>query len=175
MSKTGDTAQVMVSVILPVYNTKYYLEDSIGSVIDQTFEDFELICVNDGSSDGSLEVLQEWERKDQRIRVFSQENKGLSSARNLGFKHATGKYVYFLDSDDLLGKKALEPLVKKCEELKLELICFSSEVYNDTDNVRLIRKGSYPGVMKGTELMFLLNIQNEWYPAVWMQMYNREF
>ena len=87
-----------VSVIIPVYNTEKYLEECLNSVENQTLEDIEIICVNDGSTDKSLEILNNHANKDSRIKVISQENGGLSHARNTGMKIAKGEYITFLDS-----------------------------------------------------------------------------
>ena len=100
-----------ISVIIPVYNTEKYLPDCISSVLGQTFQDFEVICVNDGSTDNSQSVLQKFRLKDNRIKIFTQENKGQGEARNTGLEHATGEYILFLDSDDTLPDYALSLLL----------------------------------------------------------------
>lgn len=100
----------LVSVIVPVYNTKAYLDKCINSILNQTFTDFELLLVDDGSTDGSGEVLNEYAKKDSRIRVFHKENGGSSSARNLAVKEAKGEYLSFQDSDDYCDKDFLECL-----------------------------------------------------------------
>lgn len=100
---------VKISVIMPVFNDEDYLRESIESVDAQTFKDLELICVNDGSTDSSLDILNEFSLKHDFIKVYSQENNGSGSARNNGLNHATGEYIAFLDSDDLyVDKHALE-------------------------------------------------------------------
>ncbi|MCD7781226.1 MAG: glycosyltransferase [Methanosphaera sp.] len=100
---------VKVSVIMPVYNGAKYLENSIGSLYNQTLSDIELICVNDGSTDNSLEILEQLKDKYQSIKIISQENKGSGSARDTGIENATGEYIAFLDADDIyMDKDALE-------------------------------------------------------------------
>lgn len=89
-----------ISIIIPVYNTGEYLSKCLDSLIYQTYDNIELICVNDGSTDNSLSILEEYAKKDSRIKVFSQENSGQSAARNLGLSIATGDYISFIDSDD---------------------------------------------------------------------------
>ena len=93
---------VTLSVIVPVYNTEKYLRECLDSIINQTFRDIEIICVNDGSTDKSLEILKEYALKDNRIKVITQGNKGQSVARNIGLNNASGKYITFIDSDDYL-------------------------------------------------------------------------
>ncbi len=97
-----------ISVIVPVYNVEKYLARCLDSILNQTFTDFEVICVNDGSKDGSLTILQKYAQKDARILVLEQENQGLSMARNNGMKVAQGRYISFVDSDDAIEKQCLE-------------------------------------------------------------------
>ena len=96
-----------ISVIIPVYNVEKYLRSCLDSVFNQTFADYEVICVNDGSTDTSLKILQAYQKKDSRMRVISQDNQGLSAARNAGVAAACGTYVYFLDSDDSIHPQTL--------------------------------------------------------------------
>lgn len=98
---------VKISVIMPVYNVENYLEGSIDSVLAQDFTDFELIAVNDGSTDSSGAILENYAKKDKRIKIVNKQNGGLSSARNAGIKVMKGEYVYFIDSDDTMHSKAL--------------------------------------------------------------------
>ncbi len=102
--------QPYFSVIMPVYNRAELVKQSIDSVLRQTFQDFELICINDGSTDNTLEVLSELEKVDSRIKVVSHENKGRCQARNSGIAHAKGKWIAFLDSDDFYLDNHLETL-----------------------------------------------------------------
>lgn len=90
-----------VSVIIPVYNSEKYLAECLDSVINQTFREIEILCINDGSTDASAEILEQYAKKDGRIKVFNQENKGAGSARNVGIKQAQGEFLAFLDSDDI--------------------------------------------------------------------------
>ena len=98
---------VKVSVIIPVYNVEKYLGECLESIIDQSLEDIEIVCVNDGSTDNSLSILESYAELDNRIKIISQENHGLAAARNTGLKNINGDYVYFIDSDDFLELSAL--------------------------------------------------------------------
>ena len=89
-----------VSVVLPVYNVGKYLRQCMDSIVGQTLEEIEIICVDDGSSDDSPQILQEYARKDPRVRVICQQNQGAGAARNHGLSVAQGEYLSFLDSDD---------------------------------------------------------------------------
>jgi glycosyltransferase involved in cell wall biosynthesis len=101
MADASFTAAPIVSVVMPVYNSEAYLADSIGSILALTFTDWELICVDDGSRDGSLEVLRRYERVDPRVHVFTRPNTGVTRARNDGIVVARGLYIAAMDSDDV--------------------------------------------------------------------------
>ena len=92
--------QPKVSIIIPVYNTEKYINKCLDSLIYQTYENLEILCIDDGSTDNSLEILEQYAKKDSRIKILTQENKGQSTARNNGMAHATGDYISFVDSDD---------------------------------------------------------------------------
>lgn len=102
--------EIKVSVIVPVYNVENYLARCLNSLINQTLHEIEIICINDGSSDNSLNILDEYSNKDARIRIVNQENKGLSKSRNTGIDLATGEYISFVDSDDWVDENFLEVL-----------------------------------------------------------------
>ena len=105
-----------ISVIVPVYNTEKYLDRCIRSIIDQTFSDFELILVDDGSKDNSGFICDEWEKKDSRIKVIHQKNAGAGAARNAGLAIAKGNYINFVDSDDWITPEMYEILYKLLRE-----------------------------------------------------------
>ena len=113
-----------ISVIMPVYNVEKYLANCIESVLAQTFTDFELICVNDGATDASAQILSDYAAKDERIIVITQQNKGLSGARNEGFKRARGEWIYFVDSDDAIHPQLLEIAYLTAEKNKAQMVCF---------------------------------------------------
>lgn len=100
----------VISVIIPIYNSERFLRDCVTSVQQQTFQDIEIICVDDGSTDGSSKLLEELAHEDDRIKVVYQENRGLTKAREAGLNNSSGEYVYFLDSDDLIHQSTLESL-----------------------------------------------------------------
>lgn len=108
---------VMVSVIIPVYNAEKYIRECLDSVLDQTMNQLEVICIDDGSTDNSLHILQEYQLADARIKLISQKNQGSGPARNKGLEEANGRYVAFLDADDFWHDKyALGKVVKAAEE-----------------------------------------------------------
>lgn len=126
------------SIIIPVYNVEKYLRECLDSVINQTFKDIEIICVNDGSPDNSLSILKEYADKDKRIKIIDQENTGLSRARNSGLDILSGKYCYFLDSDDYIEPDLFEHANKIFENFDIDYFCFGSEVFVDGECVQSI-------------------------------------
>ena len=122
-----------VSVIIPVYNVELYLNQCIDSILCQTLKDFELICVNDGSDDSSLSILENYAKKDARIKVISQENQGAAIARNKAIELAQGDYVTFLDSDDFYEPDLLELHYNQIIKTNADLCACMGEFYhNDT-------------------------------------------
>ena len=103
----------LISVIVPVYNAGKYLERSLTSICGQTYQNLEILLIDDGSTDDSLEQCLAWAKQDERIQVFHQENGGVSKARNTGISNATGEYIVFIDSDDFIDKAMFERLINK--------------------------------------------------------------
>lgn len=117
----------LISVIVPVYNVEKYLSRCLESIINQTYKNIEVVCIDDGSPDKSINILKQYEKKDKRIKIIRQENKGLSGARNTGIKKSNGEYIFFVDSDDWLPKNAIELLYKTIEKDKSD-ICIGNLV-----------------------------------------------
>jgi glycosyltransferase involved in cell wall biosynthesis len=114
---------VKVSIIVPVYNVEIYLKKCIESILNQTLNEIEIILINDGSTDNSIEVLKKYERKDKRIIIIDKENEGVSKARNDGLKIANGKYIFFVDSDDWIENDCIEIYYKIIENKKSDVAC----------------------------------------------------
>lgn len=131
-----------VSVIIPVYNTEPYLRECLESVINQTLREIEIICVDDGSTDGSLAILREYEKKDRRIRVLVQPNLYAGAARNNGLKYATGEYLSFLDADDFFELNMLEVAYEQAKQQNAEIIVFRCDLFDDEKHSYTVRKDS---------------------------------
>lgn len=123
-----------ISVIIPVYNVEKYLRKCLDSVIGQTLEDIEIICVNDGSTDGSPDILKEYEEKDSRIKIINKQNGGLSSARNEGLKLANSEYVGFVDSDDWIEPETYEVAYKIMKEFDVDMVNWGANIISEYDN-----------------------------------------
>ena len=122
--------QPCISIVIPVYNVQDYLSQCLDSLMEQTFPYFEVICVNDGSTDGTADILEEYTSSDTRIKVYTQENKGAGAARNAVMQHAAGKYMLFLDGDDWFEKNMLEVLYRKAEETQADVVQFRLRQYH---------------------------------------------
>ena len=123
-----------VSVIIPVYNSEKYLRQCLDSVINQTLKDIEIICINDGSTDDSLQILEEYAKKDSRIKVINQKNKGVSTARNVGMQNSTAEFVTFIDDDDFIDNNTYECTLKYIN--KADLVCFGIEVFGKSNHAQ---------------------------------------
>lgn len=121
----------IVSIIIPIYKTEKYLRRCIESVLEQTYKKIEVILVNDGSPDNSLNICEEYEKKDSRVHIVNKKNGGLSSARNAGILVATGDYITFLDSDDYLKLDAIESLFQVLEKTNADISYIHETIVND--------------------------------------------
>lgn len=119
----------LVSLIVPIYNVETYLEECLDSALGQSLSAVEVICVNDGSTDGSRAILKSYETHDPRVRVIDKENGGLSSARNVGIDASRGEIIMFLDSDDMLTSDACEKVCKRFAETSADIVTFGAECF----------------------------------------------
>ncbi|UKK68366.1 glycosyltransferase [Prevotella communis] len=170
-----------VSVILPVYNVEPYLDEALYSLENQTLKDIEIIAVNDGSTDNSLSILDKHALTDKRISIYSQKNKGLSGARNTGLNLCQGEYVYFMDSDDIIDKTALEECYNYAKKNDADVCLFDAEVFYEKDalqipwdynrNDTLVEDKKYEGLS-----LFNLLLDKEKHRAVvWLQFTRWEY
>lgn len=111
----------LISVIVPVYNSEKYVNRCIDSILNQTYENLEVLLINDGSSDGSLSICEEWAKKDSRVKIITEKNQGVSAARNVGINNATGSYVAFVDNDDWLRPEMYETMLGLIESEKADV------------------------------------------------------
>ena len=116
----------MISIIIPVYNVSKYLRACLDSVINQTYKDLEIICINDGSTDDSLEILKEYSNKDNRIIIIDKKNEGVSAARNDGIENAKGEYLFCIDSDDYIDNNFIETFYHNAKNNNSDLVVLST-------------------------------------------------
>lgn len=124
-----------VSVIVPIYNVEKYLAECVDSILGQTFQDIEVILVDDGSSDRSGQMADDYAAQDTRVKVIHKENGGLSSARNAGMKVARGQYIYYCDSDDYISRDAIEILYDTAIRNDLDMVLFNADSFVGKEDV----------------------------------------
>ncbi|MCQ2603527.1 MAG: glycosyltransferase [Spirochaetia bacterium] len=176
-NKIGYTPKV--SVIIPVYNTAEYLPQCLDSVVNQTLQEIEIICVDDGSTDSSLEILREYAKKDNRITVITQENLHAGVARNAGFTVAKGEYVYFMDSDDLCSEFLLAKTVELADKNKADIVAFNGVKFFE-DGTEIDRTEINPKRINKKNNVFNYkdcpkNILQTINPTPWNKLFNASF
>ena len=171
----------LISIIIPVYNCEEFLDETFNCILNQTFKDFEIICVDDGSTDNSLEKLQEFSTKDNRIQIYHQENKGGGIARNFALTKSKGKYVYFMDADDLMELTTLQETYDLIEKTGVDFLFFKALDYDYINN-EYIEKPYF--LMEkvyeqtGDEVFNYKDIGNyifDMSATPWGKLYNRQF
>lgn len=130
------------SIIVPVYNTEKYIDECIESIIEQSYSNFELIIVNDGSTDRSLDKIENWSKIDDRIIIINQKNNGVSAARNAGLKIANGEWIAFIDSDDYVCKDYLRILYSVIEKEKADGVAYSLSNNNVKVSINILNKSN---------------------------------
>jgi glycosyltransferase involved in cell wall biosynthesis len=132
-----------ISIIIPIFNSEEFINECLNSLIKQTFKNFEVICINDGSNDNSLTILKEFEKKDERIHIFSQNNTGAGIARNVGMEKSKGEYLLFLDSDDTFEDIMLEELYAKIKQNDNEIVICNSQNFIVKENKKIFHRKNY--------------------------------
>lgn len=164
------------SIIIPVYNVEQYLTKCLDSVVNQTYNDeYEVICVNDGSTDSSLAILEEYAEKYGIIKIINQENRGLSEARNTGLRQAKGKYIWFVDSDDWIEDDALNILHKKINDE--DIVCFNGRRYFEDGRTETPDEGIEISDLSGWEYYnkYALQHRKFHFVCVVLRVYKRDF
>ncbi|MDE7253381.1 MAG: glycosyltransferase family 2 protein [Acetatifactor sp.] len=171
---------VKVSVIMPVYNSESYLSVALDSVINQTLKDIEIICVDDGSTDRSIEILQSYQKRDERIVVLKQKQSYAGVARNYGMSVATGKYLSFLDSDDYFKPEMLEKAFENAEKQNADVVifggkCFDGDMENAISYPALLREEFIPEGIGFDNHEKIDNLMSITTPAPWNKLYLYSF
>ena len=165
-----------LSIIIPVYNVEKYLRRCLESVIKSTFQDFELIILNDGSNDGSEEVILDFKKNysnyQEKIVYIKKENSGVSDTRNIGIEKARGKYITFIDSDDYIQDNMLELMMNKIVELNFDIVaCDTRLVYENSTREDIVSSGYNNDLFDKDEIRKSMLIQ---YPVMWNKIYKAE-
>ena len=179
-----DKKEYGISVIMPCYNTEQYVEETLKSVLNQSFKDYEIICLNDGSTDGTLEILKRYQQSYPNIRVISSENHGVAYQRNTGVQCAQGKYIYYMDSDDLLKENCLETLYQYAEADNLDIVYFEADSFYETKEIEEAfpqfltlyhRHKEYDGIYDGRNLYIQMENAGDIKMSVDLQFTRRQF
>lgn len=159
-----------VSIIIPIYNAGKYLRKCIESIIDQSFKEFELLLVDDGSTDTSKEICNEYAKKDSRIAFFSKENEGVTATRKYGVDQSIGEYICFVDADDELPVESLASLIENCDDTDIVVGSYK-EINNDKGEIKQFHK-EVPSKLNGFEFI-RLQLENKLYHAPWAKIIKR--
>lgn len=162
-----------VSIIVPVYNVEKYLLKCLDSLINQTFKDIEIICVNDGSPDNSLQILNDYAKKDERVKVIEKENGGLFSARHEGMKYIQGKYVIFVDSDDWVSENLVEKCLNTAGNDNPDVVVFGAFSVREKNGKILCKRGGYD--FAKIPAKFSRKNIFKYPPTAWSKMYRAGF
>lgn len=176
---------IKVSIIVPVYNVESYLAECLDSLSRQTLREIEIICVCGQSDDSSTRIAEIFAKNDERIRIYHQENLGLSAARNLGAEHAHGKYLYFCDSDDYLELNALELLYDRIEACQAQMVFFDAAVFSHDDSFDRqelkarrdyqTRHNDYAEVYSGLDMLLQMYANDDYIVSAWGSMIARDY
>lgn len=164
-----------VSILIPIYNVEKYLRQCLDSVINQTLKDIEIICINDGSTDSSLEIIQEYADKDDRITIIDKKNSGYGASMNMGLEAATGEYIGIIESDDFAKETMFEDLytlaeIFDCEVVKSDYYSFVTETQR-TEKANLISAKHAHKVLDAKDYPELVRLK----PTIWSAIYKSEF
>lgn len=160
-----------ISILVPIYNVEKYLKECLESIVNQTLTDIEIICINDGSTDNSLKILEEFANKDNRIKIINKPNSGYGASMNLGLKNTTGEYIGIVESDDFVKNNMFEDLYKLAVENDADIVK-SDYYFYTTSNNQIRRAGKIPSkITNAAEFPKLLGFQ----PSIWSSIYKREF
>lgn len=154
------------SIIVPVFNVEDYLEEAINSLLEQTYNDFEIILVNDGSTDLSGEICKIYARDNNKVLLIEQENKGVSEARNIGTKYASGQFIYYFDSDDILDENSLSYWYYIFKNTNADVVLFEGEPFGvNCKNLNYRRsKGHYNKILKSNEFIYDSKVDSTYTP-----------
>ncbi len=161
----------MISIIIPIYNSQNYIYDCLSSIAKQSYKDYEIIIVNDGSSDNSVSIVEKFRQEHPFLEIvlIHQENKGQSSARNTGIKQSKGNYLYFLDSDDTIFPETLEELYSLSSTYQLDVAIGENNIVN-CNKIKYISAGIDEDIICDKDKIIRAYTENKWYNVVWNKL-----
>lgn len=162
----------VITVIVPIYNVEKFLPRCIDSILNQSYEKFELLLIDDGSSDKSGIICNEYRKKDSRIKVIHQENKGVSYSRNIGVKHASGDYISFVDSDDIIKRDYLEYLLYLIQKFHCKISVCDFQIFRYIDEIR-DEKGNREALFSVKDVLESMLYDDIYFISPWGKLYER--
>lgn len=175
---TNFSSNPLVTVIIPVYNVEEYLRQCLDSVLAQTYKNLEVILVDDGSTDSSIKICQEYCDRDERFKLYKKENGGASSARNLGLEKASGDYLFFLDSDDWIDVDAINKMVHIALHEDVDFVFSEAIAFDDKTGKTYLEKYSYHKQYLSGSPQLMMNemmANREFHLVVWSILFSRAF
>ena len=175
---------VKVSVVVPAYNVESYIGECLDSLLAQDVPGMQIICVDDGSTDATWAIVEDYAKRHESITALRQENEGQSSARNEGMRHATGEYLYFCDSDDKLIGGALRKLYEQAERTAADIVYFDADSFFESASLKEThghyasfyhRKGRYGAARTGMQMVADMTANGDWRPSIVIQFYRTAF
>ena len=172
--------KLAISVVIPVYNVEIFLPECLDSILNQTYQNFEIICVDDGSTDNSWEILQRYAKKDNRIKIYRQENKYAGVARNHGLHYAEGEYVLFLDSDDFIEQDMFEKIYMQSKKEQVDICLFGARKFDNetrkyTNMSWILREEYLPEKTPFSAKDYANYIYALTSPCPWSKLFRRDF
>ena len=167
----------LISVIIPVYNAEKYLSKSVNSVLSQTYQRFEILLIDDGSTDQSPQMCDEYAAQYKNIHAFHKQNGGASTARNAGLENAKGEYIFFLDSDDWLEPNALETMIATAKRENADLVFCEAQAIDDEGKTELNGHYTYKEQYQtgnAYQIMLQMMDSKEFHVAIWMLLLDRK-
>lgn len=165
-----------ITIVIPVYNVEKYLSKCLKSVVEQTYKNIEIILINDGSTDHSLDICKKYLENDKRILLYTKQNGGLSDARNYGIERATGEYILFLDSDDFIERDTCEKISAYLKNNKeIEILCGCALKITGEKKEVIYRKSTENKVISGKDYLKKQFKESEMFMATWLNIYKNSF
>lgn len=169
--------QPAISVLVPCYNVEKYIRECLDSIVSQTLTDLEIICLNDGSKDGTLKILEEYGKRDRRIVIIDKENSGYGATMNIGLEKATGKYIGIVESDDYIESGMMETLFKAAETNNLDYARCLYREFNELKHSEKIVDGRKDGAFECDKVFSPMDCKSIFFitPSIWAGIYRRDF
>ena len=166
-----------VSIIIPVYNEEKHIKKCLEEIIKQTYKKIEIIVLNDGSTDETMTILDNYFCNDKKIKIINKDNTGVSDTRNLGIEKASGDYILFLDSDDFLEKNAIENMMNKIDNQAIDMLIFGFKVLgsnNRLNDTNMLKKLVHSRELKSDLISSVISTKNNIYGYIWRAMYSKK-